>query len=66
MRHHHRLCIIIDRTSEYDDAMLSKIRAMQEFSAAMSGMLCEVCGTPVTQAHLDSPVRCTICRIRDL
>ncbi len=66
MSHHHRLCIIIDRSSEFDDAMLGKIRAMQEFSAALSGMLCEICGTPVTQAELDSHVRCAVCRCREL
>ncbi len=64
MSHHHRLCIIVDRSSEYDDAMLSKIVALKEFAAVMSSQICEVCGAPVAQAELDARVRCVVCSCR--
>lgn len=61
---HHRLCIVIDRSSEFDDVMLSKIRAMQEFATAMSGFICESCGTPVKETELHSRVQCAVCHCR--
>lgn len=66
MSHHNRLCIVINRSSEFDDAILGKIRAMQEFATAMSGLICEVCGSPVKGIELNNSVRCAVCRCRQI
>ena len=64
LSHQYRLCIVVDMSSNIDELLLSKIRAMQEFATAMSGFLCEVCGTPVTGVELNSSVKCAVCKCR--
>jgi hypothetical protein len=65
MSHQHRLCIVVDMSSNIDELLLSKIRSMQEFATAMSGFICEVCGTPVKEIELNSRVQCAVCHCRN-
>ncbi|MCF8186941.1 MAG: hypothetical protein K9J28_09015 [Sulfuritalea sp.] len=62
MSHQQRLYIMVDMSSNIDELLLSKIRAMQEFSAAMSGFICEVCSTSVKEVEPNSRVQCAVCR----
>ena len=64
LRHQYRLCIVVDMSPNIDELLLSKIKAMQEFSTAMSGFICEVCGTPVKDIRLNSRVQCAVCCCR--
>lgn len=62
--HQHRLCIVVDMSSNIDELLLSKIRVVQEYANLMSGFLCEVCGTTVTGIELNSSVKCAVCKCR--
>lgn len=65
MNHQYRLWIIVDTPSNIDEALINKIKVMQEFATAMSGYLCEVCGAPVKKNDLNNHVKCAICKCRD-
>ena len=65
MSHQYRLWIMVDTPLNINEALLKKIKIMQEFATAMSGYICEVCGVPVKENDFNNHVKCAICKCRD-
>ena len=65
VNHQYRLWIMVDTPSNMDEALINKIKVMQEFATAMSGYICEVCGVPVKEKDLNNHVKCAVCKCRD-
>ena len=63
-KYQNRLCIVIDLLPNIDEDLLNKIKAIKEFSKAMSGFICEVCGATLKKVEENKPVKCIVCNFR--
>jgi hypothetical protein len=63
--HDQRLYLHVEANRVADDAYGSSIEAMKALAAAISARHCEICGSS-TMADEHKPVRCQVCRTREL